>query len=207
MLKGIIKRKNYKKKCPTCREIKEMSCFFRDKSRSDGHEGVCKDCRKHARENYLRTYYSEHKDKIKSTSKKNYIKNKDRVLERQKEYNLKNKEQIQKRNRAYSVKWRKNNKAKANSYTYNRRAKLANATSPSADLGKIQEFYYLAEKMTKDSGVLYVVDHIEPLSKGGLHHQDNLQVITAIENLEKWNKYPYKVAVAFNPQLVIVEHT
>jgi len=32
------------------------------------------------------------------------------------------------------------------------------------------------------------VDHIHPLSKGGLHHQDNLQYLTAEENLRKGNR-------------------
>jgi len=34
------------------------------------------------------------------------------------------------------------------------------------------------------------VDHIEPLSGGGLHHPDNLQIIPTKQNLEKGAKYP-----------------
>lgn len=34
----------------------------------------------------------------------------------------------------------------------------------------------------------YEVDHIIPISKGGLHHQDNLQYLTAEENRKKSNK-------------------
>ena len=37
----------------------------------------------------------------------------------------------------------------------------------------------------------YHVDHIIPLSKGGLHHPDNLRVITATENLRKHTKLIY----------------
>ena len=33
--------------------------------------------------------------------------------------------------------------------------------------------------------IIMHVDHIVPLAKGGSHHQDNLQIISARENLEK----------------------
>lgn len=32
----------------------------------------------------------------------------------------------------------------------------------------------------------YEVDHIIPISKGGLHHPDNLQILTMEENRKKW---------------------
>lgn len=41
----------------------------------------------------------------------------------------------------------------------------------------------------KPAGVQYEVDHIKPLSKGGAHHPDNLQIITAEENRKKAAKY------------------
>jgi 5-methylcytosine-specific restriction endonuclease McrA len=43
--------------------------------------------------------------------------------------------------------------------------------------------------MAKEHGEEYHVDHIIPLSIGGAHHQDNMRVITAKENLEKNAKY------------------
>ena len=43
--------------------------------------------------------------------------------------------------------------------------------------------------MSKKHGEQYHVDHIIPLSIGGAHHQDNMRVITAKENLEKKDKY------------------
>lgn len=36
----------------------------------------------------------------------------------------------------------------------------------------------------------YHVDHIRPISKGGLHHPDNLQILSAELNLQKSDKYP-----------------
>lgn len=36
------------------------------------------------------------------------------------------------------------------------------------------------------------VDHIVPISKGGLHHQDNLQYLTVFENRSKGNKLNWR---------------
>lgn len=37
----------------------------------------------------------------------------------------------------------------------------------------------------------YQVDHIIPITKGGLHHEDNLQYLPAIENMRKSNRLDY----------------
>lgn len=70
-----------------------------------------------------------------------------------------------------------------------RQTRIKNQFSFTADRKKILEFYKLAQKMTEETGIPYEVDHIKPLSKGGLHHQDNLQVITGKENRRKGSKY------------------
>ncbi len=54
-------------------------------------------------------------------------------------------------------------------------------TPPNANKKKIEEMY-------KNCPVGYHVDHIIPLSRGGLHHEDNLQYLTIKENLQKGNK-------------------
>ena len=46
-------------------------------------------------------------------------------------------------------------------------------------------FYAEARRLSKETGVLHHVDHIVPLAKGGLHCQTNLQVLTAVENIQK----------------------
>ena len=69
------------------------------------------------------------------------------------------------------------------------------ATLADSDFEKIKELYLLRSVMSQESGIVYQVDHIIPLSIGGAHHQDNLQIITKEENSLKsdiWNpeKYP-----------------
>ena len=54
-------------------------------------------------------------------------------------------------------------------------------TPPDADMKIIKEIY-----LNCPEG--YEVDHIIPISKGGLHHQDNLQYLTPTENKQKSNK-------------------
>lgn len=48
--------------------------------------------------------------------------------------------------------------------------------------------YKHSREISKYSGVKHHVDHIIPITKGGKHRPDNLQVITAQENLKKGSK-------------------
>ena len=50
------------------------------------------------------------------------------------------------------------------------------------------KFYETRYYLTKSTGVMHHVDHIVPVSKGGQHHPDNLQVLTASENIKKRDK-------------------
>jgi 5-methylcytosine-specific restriction endonuclease McrA len=56
----------------------------------------------------------------------------------------------------------------------------------------LAEFYNKAKRLTKETGVQYHVDHIRPIAAGGSHHPNNLQVITAHENLQKGSEYDGK---------------
>lgn len=50
---------------------------------------------------------------------------------------------------------------------------------------ELHSIYKAARKLTKDTGVEHHVDHIRPLAAGGAHHPQNLQILTAEENLSK----------------------
>lgn len=60
-------------------------------------------------------------------------------------------------------------------------AKKKNQTPENADISSIQQFYINCPQG-------YEVDHIIPISKGGLHTLDNLQYLTISENRKKSNK-------------------
>lgn len=60
-------------------------------------------------------------------------------------------------------------------------AKRKNQTPHNVNIKAIQEFY-------ANCPVGYEVDHIVPISKGGLHTLENLQYLTISENRKKSNK-------------------
>lgn len=70
--------------------------------------------------------------------------------------------------------------------------KRKNQTPEDADMEKIKEIY-----LNCPPG--YEVDHIIPVSKGGLHHQDNLQYLTIAENRSKSNKLDWRTRRDSNP--------
>lgn len=120
----------------------------------------------------------------------------------------------QDKNRARAAKWRKLNpdKAKAHNQGYKetkarctrewkkanperwaalhsdkeaRRRARKRGTSNDESLSDI---YAECRRISKETGIPHHVDHIIPLSKGGTHTRDNLQILTAEENLRKGAK-------------------
>ena len=79
-------------------------------------------------------------------------------------------------------------RAVLNSIAARRRCRIRDAFDETADQQKINEIYCKAKQLTEETGISYEVDHIIPISKGGKHHEDNLQIITMSENRKKHNK-------------------
>ena len=65
-----------------------------------------------------------------------------------------------------------------------------NQTPKNADSEKIAYIYQICRLLNSIGDEKYVVDHIKPLNKGGLHHQDNLQILLENINGEKSDKWP-----------------
>ena len=198
------------KRCLKCDEIKYGDQFYNDVRNKDGLYYICKVCSKITGIQYRQ----ENKEELKLKRANYYKKNTEKLLSRNKKYQQENKEKVKNTNdkyrrahrkefRMYAATYRQKNpeKVKLNNERFNHahpryssaksaryKAEKRNQTPLDADKDKIEEFYKEAHILTKKTGIQYHVDHIMPISKGGLHHQDNLQVITATENLKKSNK-------------------
>jgi len=68
-------------------------------------------------------------------------------------------------------------------------ARRRDQTPADADVWQMQQIY-----LHCPDG--YEVDHVIPISRGGLHHQDNLQYLPTLENRRKGNKLPHELAGA-----------
>ncbi len=71
------------------------------------------------------------------------------------------------------------------------RTRKLNAMPTWADQERIKHIYWMCNLITKITGIEHHVDHIIPLQGEdvcGLHVPENLQILTAEENLRKGNK-------------------
>lgn len=125
------------------------------------------------------------------------------ILEIQARYRSKNRERDNANKRRYALsnpekvritrsKWESKNRPKVNSKKAKRRAIKRNAYVPWANKFFIEEAYALAKLRSDTFGFKWEVDHIVPLVSHlvcGLHWEQNLQVIPALENSRKSNRF------------------
>jgi hypothetical protein len=130
-----------------------------------------------------RRYRENNKEKVKQRKRDYYLKNKKRILEQTAIWQRSNPEKVKERNARWLL---KNPSAKRN-FCAHRRAKKKQASVSLTDYDKtIIAVIYDARKRISDCiGIVFHVDHIIPLSKGGIHHQTNLQIISGIANCKK----------------------
>ena len=76
-----------------------------------------------------------------------------------------------------------------------RRAAINRISLTKEEKHAIIEVYKHAKEMSASTGIPHEVDHVIPISKGGLHHPDNLQVLTKDDNRQKgsnYHRYPFR---------------
>ena len=149
------------KTCTKCKEAKDLTEFHKKKAAKDGLKSQCKVCRaKHHSDTYVHD-----SDKRRAT----YLANKTSENARMREHYQNNKYQY-----------------RANWAAYNAR-KLDQTPELSEDeKDEVKMIYALSASLSQepDFGPQHV-DHIVALANGGLHHPDNLQILTAEANLRK----------------------
>ncbi len=126
-------------------------------------------------------------EKAREYDKQRYAKNKDRICENRRRREKANPEKMKAR-RAAS--YRRNKHLFLNATI--RRNEIKRHAIPKwysdFDDFVLQEMFELAEIRKEETGIEWHVDHMIPLSKGGLHWHMNWQLIPAAMNLEKHNK-------------------
>jgi len=158
----------------------------------------CRECQKA----YLREYYKANKEKAKVASAKRYEENSEKMKELFKLYYENNREKVDSYKKKWAEEnpekcaasrknWKEKNLDKVNAYTAKRRAAKRNQTPELSEEEKkaIEGMYWHCRDLEVISGQKYHVDHIKPLSKGGLHCLSNLQVLPADLNMCKGDSY------------------
>lgn len=197
--------------CSTCKEELKLIYFHKNKHKKDGFSYSCKECRKKDSiknkdkiSKYKKEYRENKKEYIRESKKKYYCDNKEKLTIKNKTYNELNKEKIALAQKKYYNKNKEIIKIKAKEY-YNsekgkvvykkarikRKALIRNATTGNVDLSKIisnKRCYWCNSKILDDK---YHIDHYMPISKGGIHNNDNLVLSCPKCNLIKGAKDPF----------------
>ena len=109
-----------------------------------------------------------------------------RTTEKVKKYWSKNKDRAKKIDDRYNQS--EKGKIANNNKSAKRRARVKNQLPSDANFDIIKQIYSECRKISEETGIPHEVDHIIPIAEGGLHHQDNLQIITMSENRKKGSK-------------------
>jgi len=206
------------RKCKDCgceaHTEEDLAKFINDPGMKHGKKNLCLVCKSVRAKGYYkntleetkersRLWYAENTEAAVATRKKYYKINQTAILAQKREYQKENserlkeylknyykenKETLQEKSRQYC----KDHRAQKNAHESARRTLKLSQTPEltKVEKEKIVILYKIAQSIKRTTGVLMHVDHIIPVSKGGLHHPLNLQVITATENLEKADKMP-----------------
>lgn len=153
------------KTCSKCFETKPMDCYYKCRHGKDGRLAYCKDCRN--KQNVA--WAKAHPEAVKAI-KENHAKNNPTASS------------------VYGKRHAIKNPSKAARAHATRRANMAKATVPltDEDKQKIKELYWLAKDLEVITGQKYHVDHVVAISRGGIHHWSNLQILPKDLNQKKW---------------------
>ena len=187
------------KKCTGCNELKDLSCFGKSKTRTDGLWCYCKQCTNER----ARLYRHKNREKVKESSRLSRINNPEKVAETKRKYREKNSEKCKIARKIAYDKNRERELEKAREYkrknphvnrelSASREARKKMATPSWFDLSRVRELHRLAVEAKKATGIVWHVDHIVPLKSDlvcGLHWHGNMQLLPASVNQSKSNRH------------------
>ena len=148
---------------------------------------------------YKHEYYLKNKDRLSSRYAIYRAEHKEEIKEYNKLYRLRNAAKVKisrdawrLQNKGWKKEWDKNNLHLHRANTARRKATKEKATPKWANEFFIGETYRLAALRSKLTGIAWEVDHVVPLRSKtvcGLHVENNLRVVPAVENQRKGNRY------------------
>ena len=135
-----------------------------------------------ANPDYNKAWQEANPEKARASKKAWYESNLEKVKAIDKAYYAANSDKVKARTKA----WAEANPDRAAAMAGKSLAiSRGGSVSDSYDLELCIPFYAESRRRTRETGIKHDVDHIIPISKGGLHCQSNLQVLTAYENRSK----------------------
>ena len=165
------------KTCSRCLIAKPLFDFSPDKRASDGAQTRCRECARVIAKERRLADPEAHRAGVRRSTQKHYAKK----LARNTRYRQENPDRVSE----WKRRDRQINKARVLACNAMRRSHHAGETSPEVRQVYALRDFYRAMSLGED----FHVDHVIPLSKGGMHVFENLQVIPAIDNLRKGAKH------------------
>ena len=133
----------------------------------------------------IEAYREANKERTRAYSKMHYKANREKILAKKMAYRKVNKE----KRKTYMKSYNEANRGKLNAYakTYQANKQKNNCIISSEDKQIARWVYTMSSKLSEITDIKWEVDHIRPLSKGGTHSLDNLQIVPATWNRAKQN--------------------
>ena len=139
---------------------------------------------------YQREWRQRNKEKVAAYTKKWNDANKEKRKAIVASWRERNPDKVKEHNRKGGQKWASNNKGKRLASVRARQLAKKDRTPSWVNKTELEKFYMESARLTKETGIVYEVDHIVPLqgeTVSGLHVPWNLQILTRSENRSKGN--------------------
>lgn len=186
------------KSCARCGERKPVTHYHKDAGKKDGLRAYCKPCALNYSANYYKantpdvlarhaTYYSENRERATAKNLRWAAANPDKMRAFNAKWRNANPDKV----RAAKARWRAQNPDAIRIKNQNRRARESGGSLSkglSARLFTLQKGKCACCR--KPLGDKYHLDHIMPLALGGTNTDNNMQLLRAVCNHQKYTKHP-----------------
>ena len=174
------------KTCTVCKADKDLTNFGKQKGTSTGLRSACKKC--HTEK--VKLYAASNKEKVQAYKKTHYLENRGQILNQSKLYRNENLDRV----KSINAQWKRENSDLVRIYNQNRKAKKRMQTGAISKNIVKKLMALQSGKCTNCATDLHNsghhLDHMMPIYLGGLHADENLQLLCPTCNLRKYNKDP-----------------